>query len=165
MLIEWAAEAANDPTARRMPLGADCRLIQAPMEAQSPAGSWGKVDAIRGLAQLYSMGTSTTHAVSIWKGLPTVIYLTAWVDNAPSGKLKLSCDFGAGLVTAFNLDATSLTPGQVITVDLATLAGGSWASGARQATLDLQFANNVPSGACANVWLSDSSTSASQMAA
>jgi hypothetical protein len=164
LLIEWAAPGATDPTARRMPLGSGCVMLQAPMEAQSPVGSWGKVDAIRGVAQLYSKGSSVVHAVSIWKGLPTTLYLTVWISNAASGNLKLSIDFGAGAVTVFNTAVTAFTPGQVITVDMATLGGAPWVSGPRQATLDLQFAGSVPSGGCANVWYSNTLSAANAMA-
>jgi hypothetical protein len=165
MLIEWSTPAAVDPTQRRKPLGNACRTLKASMEVHNQRGGWGKWDAVRGLAQIYVLDSARVHSVATLEGLPAILYLTSFVDGAKAGRLLIRVSFNGGqsFRTAFERSAMQTGPATTESIDLRTLGGSVWWSGARSAIIDVMLAD-TGTGSKANIWFSETAADAIAMA-
>ncbi len=160
-LLTWSVDSPLDPAARRRPLGTGCRLLSAPMDVAPSVGGWAKWDAVRGVAQLFYQDNLVLRARATFVGLPKIVYATSFIDRQAGGRLRVWASFanGAANVLVLNSAVADVSAGQVSAIDLATFGGATWASGPRQATLEVVILDAQP-GAMANVWFSASQADA-----
>lgn len=168
VLVEFQVTAQPAVTSRRRPLGDGTRtprfLATTPHNGR-PGQSYAYFDQLLGLAQIGMDGTqSPVSCAATYRNLPDTLHATLFAFGVASSAVRVGVDveLNGTVYRLADLQASAITPGQVVALNLAAAGGSAWAAGARLGRLILWASGPaaVSAGTFAEIWLSGTASAA-----